>query len=183
MGKEYSEIDDRLKRWLARQKMFFVATAPLAADGLVNCSPKGGDTILVTGPRQLAYLDYGGSGIETVAHLKENQRIVIMFCAFEGPPKIYRFHGAGRVLEPGQDSFDALRAQFPDHPACRNIIVVDVDRISDSCGYGVPMYEYTGERTAMATWIESKTEDEMQAYRAKNNRVSLDGLPGLGPGD
>ncbi len=179
MGKEYSEIDEKVQRWLGRQKMFFVATAPLSADGLVNCSPKGGDTFLVLGPKQIAYLDYGGSGIETVAHLKENGRIVVMFCAFDGPPKIFRFYGEGEVIEPGDDEFDDLKAKFPPHCTCRNIIRVNVNRIADSCGYAVPLYEHTGERTAMETWVESKTEEEMQAYRAKNNAASLDGLPGL----
>ncbi len=180
MGKEFPIIDEKIQRWLKKQKMFFVSTAPLSGDGMVNCSPKGGDSFLVLGPREIAYLDYGGSGIETVAHIKENRRITIMFCAFQGPPKIFRFYGQGEVLEQGHPEFDTLRAQFPPHCGCRNIIRVQVSRIADSCGYAVPEYEYSGERSAMASWVESKTEQQMRAYRAKNNSKSLDGLPGLG---
>ncbi|MFK7955024.1 MAG: pyridoxamine 5'-phosphate oxidase family protein [Lysobacterales bacterium] len=179
MGKEFAAIDDKIQRWLEKQKMFFVSTAPLSGDGLVNCSPKGGDSFLVLGPTEVAYLDYGGSGIETVAHIKENGRITIMFCSFEGPPKIFRFYGTGEVLEEGHREFDGLKAQFPPHCACRNIIRVKVSRIADSCGYAVPTYEYTGERSAMQNWVDGKTEQQMRAYRAKTNATSLDGLPGL----
>ena len=179
MGKDYTEIDDRIQRWLDRQRLYFVATAPLAGDGLVNCSPKGGDTLRVLGPRRLAYVDYGGSGIETVAHLKENGRIVIMLCAFEGPPKIYRFYGRGSVVEPDDDGFEALLARFPEQLTVRNIVVVDVDRIRDSCGYGVPEYQYGRQRDSMRNWVEAKTDQELLDYRRDNNRRSLDGLPGL----
>ncbi len=179
MGKEFAVIDDKIQRWLKKQKMFFVSTAPLKEDGLVNCSPKGGDTFMVLGPKEIAYLDYGGSGIETVAHIKENGRVTIMFCAFEGPPKIFRFYGVGEVLEPGHGEFDDLRAKFPDHCGCRNIIRVKVSRIADSCGYGVPTYDYAGERSSMQNWVGSKTDEQMRAYRLKNNATSLDGLPGL----
>ncbi len=179
MGKDYTEIDERIQKWIDRQTIFFVASAPLAADGLINCSPKGGDTLRVLGPRQLGYLDWGGSGIETVAHLKENGRIVIMLCAFDGPPKIYRFFGKGTVVEPQDDGFDRLLSQFPAQPTVRNIILVDVERIMDSCGYGVPEYDFRKNRDSMRNWVESKTEQEILDYRKKNNRRSLDGLPGL----
>lgn len=183
MGKQFDQIDADIQRWMERQKVFFVATAPLSGDGLVNCSPKGGDTLRVLGTRQLAYLDYGGSGIETVAHIKENGRMLLMMCAFDGPPKIMRFHGLGEVLEPGHEEFSSLLAGFPPAPACRNIVRLHVTRIADSCGYGVPLYEYRGERNSMQNWIDQHSEAEILQYRAENNRSSLDGLPGLDLGD
>ena len=179
MGKDYTEIDARIQRWIERQSIFFVATAPLSRDGLVNCSPKGGDTLRVTGPRQLAYVDYGGSGIETVAHIRENDRITIMLCAFDGPPKIYRFFGRGTVLEPQDDGFEAMLKKFPEQFTCRNIIVVDVDRIMDSCGYAVPEYDFRKHRESMQNWVDARTEQDLQDYRRENNTQSLDGLPGL----
>lgn len=179
MGKEYREIDERIQRWIERQRLFFVATAPLAGDGRINCSPKGLDSLRVLGPRQLAYADLGGSGIETVAHLKENGRIVIMMCAFDGPPKIFRFYGQGASVESHEAGFEKLKAMFPDAPAIRNFIVIDIECIRDSCGYGVPLYEFKCERESLKNWCDSKTDDEMLEYRLANNAVSLDGLPGL----
>ena len=179
MGKEFEAIDDRLQRWIEKQRMFFVATAPLDENGHVNCSPKGLDSLRVLGPRQLAYVDLGGSGIETVAHLRENRRITVMLCAFDGPPKIFRFYGRGRAVEPGDSEFNDLVARFPEQPSVRNIIVVDVDRIMDSCGYGVPEFDFRKDRESMANWINSKTDEELAQYRRDNNTESLDGLPGL----
>lgn len=179
MGKEFPEIDARIRRFIERQHLFFVSTAPLAADGRVNCSPKGLDSLRILGPRQVAYADIGGSGIETVAHLKENGRIVLMLCAFDGPPKIFRFYGRGRAVEPHDAEFDELASSFPDLPAIRNFVVVDIDCIRDSCGYGVPQYEFLRERDSLANWCEKKTEDELLQYRIDNNARSLDGLPGL----
>ena len=179
MGKDYQEIDDRIRRFVERQQVFFVSTAPQSNDGLINCSPKGLDSLRITGPRQIVYADIGGSGIKTVAHIKENGRIVIMLCAFAGPPKIFRFYGEGRVLEPHEKEFASLADEFRDLPTVRNLVVVDVIRIRDSCGYGVPLYEYKGERTALVNWCESKTDEELLAYRIEKNETSLDGLPGL----
>lgn len=179
MGKEYQEIDERIQRWIERQRLFFVSTAPLADDGRVNCSPKGLDCLRVLGPRRLAYADIGGSGIETVAHLKENGRIVIMMCALDGPPKIFRFYGQGTSVEPHDAKFEKLVAMFPEAPAIRNIVVIDIECIRDSCGYGVPLYEFKSERESLKNWCDSKTDDEMLDYRLKNNALSLDGLPGL----
>lgn len=179
MGKEYTEITDQLRSWIKRQRMFFVATAPLSDKGLVNCSPKGLDSFRVLGPMQIGYVDTGGSGIETVAHLRENGRIVIMMCAFEGPPKIFRFYGHGSVFEPHDDSFAETLALFPKTPAARNIVIVDVERIIDSCGYGVPLYEFQSHRDSLPNYFARQTDDEILAYRAKKNSVSLDGLPGL----
>lgn len=181
MGKEFPEIDERIQRWIERQRMFFVATAPLAGDGHINCSPKGLDALRVLGPRQMAYADTGGSGIETVAHLKENGRIVIMLCAFEGPPKIFRFYGRGRSVEPQHEEFAELLPKFPGMPAIRNFIVVDIACIRDSCGYGVPLFEFKSERDSLANWIDSMSDEDMRAYQAEKNAVSLDGLPGLDP--
>jgi hypothetical protein len=179
MGKEYTEIADSMQRWMERQHMFFVATAPMSGSGHINCSPKGLDSLRVLGPRELAYVDTGGSGIETVAHLKENGRIVIMMCAFEGPPKIFRFYGTGKVLEPRDPAFEETLARFPQPPAARNIIVISIERIIDSCGYGVPLYEFRKDRDSLPNYFAKQSEDEILAYRAKNNRTSLDGLEGL----
>ncbi len=179
MAKLFPEIDARLREFVAAQRMFFVASAPLAGDGHVNLSPKGLDTLRVLGPRQLAYLDYVGSGAETIAHLRENGRITLMWCAFEGPPRILRMHGCGHVLEPGAPGFEGLRALFPASPRARSIIRVDVERIADSCGYGVPLLGYEGERTQLAEWCERKGDDGLIRYQRDNNARSLDGLPAL----
>ena len=179
MGKEYQEIDASIQRWLDRQRLFFVATAPTSADGLINCSPKGMDALRVHDAHTLVYGDVGGSGIETVAHLRENRRIVIMLCAFEGPPKIFRFYGTGTVLEPSDAGFDELAPLFEHLPTIRNLIRIDVDLIRDSCGYGVPRYQYEGERDSLTNWVNNKTDEELVQYRRDNNLSSLDGLPGL----
>ncbi len=179
MGKIFDAIDGKLRQLMERQHMFFVATAPLSGDGLVNLSPKGLDSFRVLGPRTVAYLDLTGSGIETVAHLKENGRIVILFCAFDGPPKIVRLHGRGEVVELGADGFDDLAALFPAHPGIRSVIRVDCQRISDSCGFGVPRMAFEQDRTQLPAYAENKGPDGIEEYKAKKNAVSLDGLPGL----
>jgi hypothetical protein len=179
MGKEYTEINEKVQSWIERQRIFFVATAPLSGDGLVNCSPKGLDCFRVLGPTEIGYVDTGGSGIETVSHLKENGRIVIMMCAFDGPPKIFRFYGKGTALEPHDDMFSETLARFPQQPAARNIILIDVQRIIDSCGYGVPLFEFQKDRDSLSNYFANQSEEEISAYRAERNRVSLDGLPGL----
>jgi len=164
MGKTFTAIDSELESWIARQKIFFVATAPLDANGPINCSPKGLDTLRVLGPKQVAYLDLPGSGIETVAHIRENGRIVLMLCAFDGPPRIVRLHGIGTVVEPAADRYAGLLAAFPEQAACRSVVVVEVGRISDSCGYGVPLYEHRGDRPSLPNWIRSKSADELAEY-------------------
>jgi len=179
MGKEYTEINDRIQGWMARQHVFFVATAPAAAGGHVNCSPKGLDCLRVLGPRELAYVDTGGSGIETVAHLRDNGRITLMMCAFEGPPKIYRFYGHGTAVEPQDDGFDALLARFSPMPAARNIVRIEIERIIDSCGYGVPLYDFKAQRQSLGNYFGKQSDDEIWGYRRKQNSESLDGLPGL----
>jgi hypothetical protein len=179
VGKLYDEIAPELADWIGQQRVFFVATAPLAADGLINCSPKGMDTFRILGPREVAYLDLTGSGIETIAHLRENGRIVFTFCAFEGPPKIVRLHGMGEVITSGAPDYERLRALFPDYPGARAVVRAKLTRIGDSCGYAVPRYDYSGERDALIKWAESKGTDGLMGYRREKNARSLDGLPGL----
>ncbi|MEO8224372.1 MAG: pyridoxamine 5'-phosphate oxidase family protein [Gammaproteobacteria bacterium] len=183
MGKCYENIDDRLRQWVEQQKMFFVATAPRGDQGHVNCSPKGGDSLRITGLRTLAYLDIPGSGIETLAHLRENGRIVLMLCAFDGPPKIVRFHGMGRVLNPGEAEFAKLLPLFTPQPTVRAIIQVDVDRISDSCGFGVPLYSYERSRTTSADYVRKMSDDQLRQYGVDHNQQSIDGLTGLTAGE
>ena len=165
MGKEYTEIDERIQKWISRQHMFFVSTAPGDTTGLINCSPKGLDSLRVLGPRTIAYVDTGGSGIETVAHLKDNGRITLMMCAFDGPPKIFRFYGKGEAVEPHHDEFEALLSEFPAVPAARNIIRISVERIIDSCGYGVPLYEFKSHRDSLSNYFSKQTEEDIWAYR------------------
>jgi hypothetical protein len=180
MGKTYAEIDDKLRTFVARQHVFFVSTAPAALDGHVNCSPKGLDTLRILGPRTVVYLDYVGSGAETIAHLRENGRIVIMLCAFDGPPNIVRFHGRGDVVTPDDAEFEALRGHFGPQPlGVRSVIRVDVERISDSCGYGVPRLRFESDRDQLRLWAERKGDDGLERYRHEKNAVSIDGLPAL----
>jgi hypothetical protein len=179
MGKRFDEIDDRLASWIRGQRLFFVATAPLAGGGHVNCSPRGRDSFVVLGPREVAWLDLTGSGIETIAHLRENGRIVVMFCAFDGPPRIVRIHGRGTVVEPGDPDFAVLRARFGAAAGVRAVIRVACQRISDSCGYGVPQYEARGDRPQLEQWAQRKGPEGVHAYQAEHNARSLDGLPGL----
>lgn len=179
MGKVYEEIEPPVADFLRQQKLFFVATAPLAADGRINLSPKGMDTFAVVDAQTVAYLDLTGSGIETVSHLRENGRIVLMFCAFDGPPKIVRLHGLGEVIEPGDEDFDRHRALFGTFPGVRSIVRVSVTRVSDSCGYSVPLFDYVEDRDQLTKWAERKGEAGVDEYQARNNARSIDGLPGL----
>lgn len=182
VGKVYESIDGKLADWIKQQHMFFVATAPLKADGLVNCSPKGGDSFRILSPNQVAYQDYTGSGIETVAHLRENRRIVIMFCAFEGPPKIVRLHGHGEVITQQDPGFGELSRHFPNAFGARAYIKIDVTRISDSCGYSVPLYEFRENRDVLDKWAHNRGADGLQEYRDANNLQSIEGLKGLDVG-
>lgn len=180
MGKVYASIDASIRKWIERQHMFFVATAPLSGDGAVNLSPKGHDTLRVLDEHTLAFLDYGGSGIETIAHLRENGRIVIMMCAFEGPPKIYRFHGHGEVVTPIDDGFSALADHFDrSQLGIRAIIRVRLTRVSDSCGFGVPFYDYQGQRRTSPDYIRAKGVENIRDYLKVTNSRSLDGIAGL----
>jgi hypothetical protein len=177
--KLHPDISPELAEWIARQRVFFVGTAPLAAEGHVNVSPKGGEAFRVLAPLEVAYQDYTGSGAETAAHLQENGRLVIMFCAFEGPPKIVRLHGRGRVIRPEQGEFAALAAAFPPNPGTRAIIHLAVERVSQSCGFSVPYFDFRAPRPTLDDWATTQGPEKMAAYRAAKNRVSIDGLPAL----
>ncbi|MGH3147523.1 MAG: pyridoxamine 5'-phosphate oxidase family protein, partial [Rubrobacter sp.] len=167
MGRIYDEINDELARWIGEQPVFFVATA--APDTHVNLSPRGLDTFRVLAPNSVAWLDLTGSGVETIAHLRaggsEGGRITLMFCAFEGPPQIVRLYGHGRVHEPGDGGFEALRTHLPELPGERAIIDVAVHRIATSCGYGVPRMELLGPREELLISAERKGPEKMAEYR------------------
>ena len=182
MAKVFDAIDSRLAAWIARQRVFFVATAPRGDGGHVNVSPKGPiETLRVLDEHTVAYLDLVGSGAETVAHLHDNGRIVVMLCAFEGPPRIVRLHGRGEVLAADAVEFPATTALPQQH---RTVIRVDVERIADSCGFGVPLMAYEGERPQSLAWAHSKLAKggpgALDEYVAEKNAVSIDGLPALG---
>src|SRR5262245_14866409 len=152
MGKVLDSITAELREWIIAQPMFFVATAPCSSSGHVNCSPKGGDTLRLLGPTEIAYQDYVGSGAETAAHLRENGRIVVMFCAFAGSPRIVRLHGRGEVFTPDDARFTELAAQFDSHAGIRAIIVVQLSRVSQSCGTGVPVMTFERQRDELEDW-------------------------------
>lgn len=179
MGKIYEKLDDKLCDFIQSQQMFFVATAPLSEAGSINCSPKGLDTLRIIDENFVAYLDLTGSGAETIAHLKENGRCVMMFCSFTNRPKILRLHGTGEVLETDSEGFAELKHLFPDIRGTRAIIKLNISRIADSCGWGVPMYEYIGERDTYHKFAESLSDEEMRAAQVEENSVSIDGLPAL----
>jgi len=176
MAKTYPTITDELRAFIEAQRMFFVASAPLDADGHVNVSPKGLDCLRVLGPLRVAYLDLTGSGNETSAHLWENGRITLMFCAVAGPPRILRLYGAGRVALPGSVAWVAVRPLFPDYPGARQLIVADIARVQTSCGFGVPLYDYAGQRDTLLKWAEAKGDQGLEAYRRQKNGRSLDNL-------
>lgn len=179
MAKVYERIDDEMAAWIRRQRMFFIATAPLLENGHVNCSPKGGDSFRIIDPSTVAYQDLTGSGAETLAHLRENGRIVIMFCAFEGAPAIVRLHGAGEALFSGHPDFAALAARFLEHPGTRALIRVRIACVSESCGFGVPLFDYLGERDELDDWSRTRGAAGLREYRRKKNARSIDGLPSV----
>ena len=192
MGRVYDTIDKATEGWLAKQPMFFVATAPNDLDGHVNLSPKGAaGAFRVLGPNTVAYVDLVGSGVETVAHLRENGRIVLMFCAFAGPPKIVRLHGRGRIVPEDDPEFATLLPEFSlDDDAralARGIVVVETSRISDSCGFVVPRMDLVSERDQLMRWGEQQQAKNGEAWKeryvAANNARSIDGLPGYDPGE
>ncbi|MCW3039891.1 MAG: Pyridoxamine 5-phosphate oxidase [Solirubrobacterales bacterium] len=189
MSRVYDEISETQRAWIAEQAMFFVGTAPLHAEGHVNVSPKGPiGSLAVLGPHEVAYLDIVGSGAETIAHVRENGRIVVMLCAFHGPPRILRLHGTGEVLLPQDARYAATLAladfDEPSVPEARRAIVrIDVQRIADACGYGVPLMQQTGERQHAVRWADKKLRTggtaAIDTYVARKNRTSIDGLPAL----
>ena len=181
MSKQLDSIDSELAAWIARQRVFFVATAPLSAEGHINVSPKGGDAFRVLGPMEVAYQDYTGSGAESAAHVIENGRIVVMFCAFDGSPKIVRLHGRGTLVTPDKPRYAELAALFPAHAGTRAFMHVSVTRVSSSCGYSVPFLEFRGHRDTLDRWTEGKGPEELERYRAAKNQRSIDGLPAFSP--
>ncbi|MEZ5499506.1 MAG: pyridoxamine 5'-phosphate oxidase family protein [Steroidobacteraceae bacterium] len=179
MGQVLQEIDDGLRAWLEIQPLFFVASAPLAADGFVNLSPKGGNSLRVVSPRQVIYRDGAGSGVETIAHVRENHRIVIMACAFEGSPLIVRVHGRGEVLEPTHREFRSYLELFPRSGTTRAVMRIQVERVASSCGYGVPLMNFLQSREDSDTYLSRTSDAALRSYLKRNNLTSIDGLPGL----
>ena len=177
MAKFFDSIDGDHRAFIEAQHMFFVASAPLSADGHVNLSPKGQDCLRVLGPNRVAYLDLTGSGNETSAHLRENGRITLMFCAFAGPPKILRLYGHGETLLPASPMWDELFPLFDPIPGARQLIAVEVSQVQTSCGFAVPNYEYVDQRDTLTRWAESRGDDGLVAYRREKNTRSIDGLP------
>ena len=190
MAKVYDGITDVQREWIARQAMFFVGSAPLASDGHVNVSPKGPiGSLAVLDDHTVAYLDVVGSGAETIAHIRENGRVVVMLCAFDGPPRILRLHGTGEVVPAADERFAALFeragfAPFEVPESHRSIVVVAVTRVADSCGYGVPLMDYVGERPHQAASSAKRVRvhgpDAYIAYQREHNAASIDGLPAVG---
>ena len=177
MSKFYDQISENLQHFIAAQHMFFVASAPLSAEGHVNLSPKGRDSLRVLSPNRVAYLDLIGSGNETTAHLRENGRITLMFCAFEGAPNIVRLYGTGRTVLPTHPEWGELSGLFPTYINQRQIIMADIDKVQTSCGYGVPFMDYVGERDTMERWAETKGAEGLVQYQCEKNVTSLDGMP------
>jgi len=177
MAKFSNSIQDHHREFIEHQKMFFVSTAPITGDGHINLSPKGLDSFRVLSPDRVAYMDIVGSGNETSAHMLENGRITIMFCAFDGPPNILRLYGRGYTVLPGDDQWNELATHFELQLATRQIIVADIHKVQTSCGYSVPLYEYTGERDHAQKWADKKGARGLEDYKAEKNLVSLDGLP------
>lgn len=179
MGKTFDGIDESLAEWIRAQHVFFVATAPLSADGHVNVSPRGLDCLSILDGRTVAWLDLTGSGAETISHLLENGRICLMFCSFDERPRIVRLHGRGRVALPGDELFARVEADHPGQLGARAVVAVELDRISDSCGWGVPQMEFVADRDIIPAWSRKKGADGLERYREEKNAVSLDGLPAL----
>lgn len=177
MAKVYDSINETIQEFINRQKMFFVSSAPLSAEGHVNLSPKGVDCFRILSPGRVAYMDLIGSGNETSAHLLENGRITLMFCAFEGPPNILRLYGTGYTVLPGQAEWSTLSPLFSIYPSTRQIVVADITRVQTSCGFGVPFYDYKGERDQHFRWAAQKGETALEAYKQEKNLCSIDGLP------
>ncbi|WP_088892665.1 pyridoxamine 5'-phosphate oxidase family protein [Leptolyngbya ohadii] len=177
MAKVYDRITDELTRFIQSQQIFFVATAPLSSSGHINLSPKGLDSFRILSPNRVVYLDLTGSGNETSAHLAENQRITFMFCAFQGKPMILRLYGQGQVLLPDSPDWQTHLDLFPAIPGTRQIIVAEIDRVQTSCGTGVPLFQYEGQRSEMVEWAEKKGDRGMWDYWQLKNQTSADGLP------
>ncbi len=180
MSDIFTEITEKQKKWIRKQKIFFVSTSPLSADGHVNCSPKGLDSFRVLGKTRVAYLDFVGSGVETISHIQENERICIMMCAFDGTPKILRLHGKGKVAFKGSMEYEEFMQYFGnERSGIRSVIYVDVTRVSESCGYSVPIYQFVKDRDVLDKWIDRKGEAALHKYVKTHNKQSIDGIPGV----
>ncbi|HID36974.1 MAG TPA: pyridoxamine 5'-phosphate oxidase family protein [Ghiorsea sp.] len=179
MGNTFTKLDDKSIAFIKAQKMFFVATAPVGSDGHVNVSPKGYDCFKIIDANTVAYLDLGGSGIETLAHLKQNGRITIMFCAYEGKANILRLYGKGSAVSFDEPGFEDALALFPNFSRARSIITIKINRVADSCGFGVPFYDFVGERDQLMRSAHHRSESEWKEYRYMRNPKSIDGLEGL----
>ena len=183
MAQSFEVIPDDFVPWIEEQPVFFVATATADPTTHVNVSPRGLDTFRVLDAKRVAWLDLTGSGVETVAHLKADGdaggRITLMFCAFDDPPRVVRLYGRGRICEPGDEGHDELRPRLPRVPGSRAIIDVAVERVSSSCGFGVPLMDFVGSRGQLVESARRKGEEKMAAYRVRKNAESIDGLPGL----
>lgn len=176
----FESINESHRELISGQKIFFVGSAPLSTEGHVNISPKGLDSFVILGENRVAYVDFGGSGIETHAHMRENARLCIMFCAFEGSPKILRLYGRGQTHVFGSSAFDELRPSFTGiEVPVRGIIELDVSRVQESCGWGVPLYEFQGQRDRLLEHNANRTQEEFMERRYGTNAKSIDGLPGL----
>ena len=175
MAKFFDKIDDEIRDFIAEQKMFFTASAPI--DGRVNLSPKGINTFCVVDEKTVCYLDLTGSGNETAAHVKENGRLTIMFCSFDGAPLILRLYGRGEVVHQSSEKWNELAKNFEDFVGTRQIIVLNVESLQTSCGFGIPLYEYKEDRTTLLDWARNKGDDGIEKYRREKNRTSIDGLP------
>ena len=176
MAKLFNLITEELQQFIINQKIFFVGTAPLSSTGHVNLSPKGLESLRILSPHRVGYLDVTGSGNETSAHLQENGRITLMFCAFQEPACILRLYGQGQTILPGSPEWDSLYPLFPPLAGTRQIIIADIERVQTSCGFGVPLYEYQGQRDTLVNWASKKGEEGVKEYQQKNNLVSIDGL-------
>lgn len=177
MGKFFTTIAPHHADFIRHQKMFFVATAPLAEESHINLSPKGLDSFRVLSESRVAYMDIIGSGNETSAHIEENGRITFMFCAFDGPPNILRLYGKGHTVLTGTEEWEELSKLFTLMPSTRQIIVADIHKVQTSCGFGVPLYEYMGERDHVQKWAEKKGPEGLESYKEEKNQFSIDGLP------
>ena len=182
MGRIYDEIGESLQSFIAEQPMFFVATAPLATSGRINLSPKGMDSLRVVDARTIAYVDLVGSGAETIAHLRDNGRITIMWCSFGPKPRILRAYGRGSHLLPDRGGFGELATLYPKFRAVRSIVKMEVERLADSCGFGVPVMDLIEHRPSLTAWADRRSDEDLESYKRQKNATSIDGLPAWDPG-
>lgn len=177
MGKLFDSISDAHREFIEAQHLFFVGSAPLSAEGHINISPKGLDCFRVLSPNRVAYLDLTGSGNETSAHLLENGRVTLMFCAFTGAPNILRLYGRGEVILPGSGAWETLAPHFTIIPGARQIVAADIHKVQTSCGFAVPLMDFVDDRETLVKWAETKGDDGLSDYRQQKNTTSLDALP------